>query len=250
VDLATGLATDGFGAFDTLISIEDVRGSGQADLLTGSAGANVLRGLGGTDTLDGRGGVDTANYAADAVFGGNAGIVVDLGAGWALDGYGDADALVSIENIVGTDGASMVFLGYSDLVIGSAGANRLEGRGGNDVLSGGGGADTVMGETGDDLLSGDAGNDTIIGGAGLDVMVGGADADTFTIDLAALVNLQGDLVYDFQIGLDSIVVPLSVQGQTAFIDQAVTVSLAGGGLYWMIVSGATAAEIQAATKFT
>ena len=110
--------------------------------------------------------------------------------------------------------------------------------------------DTVMGETGDDLLSGDAGNDTIIGGAGLDVMVGGADADTFTIDLAALVNLQGDLVYDFQIGLDSIVVPLSVQGQTAFIDQAVTVSLAGGGLYWMIVSGATAAEIQAATKFT
>ena len=250
VDLATGLATDGFGAFDTLISIEDVRGSGQADLLTGSAGANVLRGLGGTDTLDGRGGVDTANYAADAVFGGNAGIVVDLGAGWALDGYGDADALVSIENIVGTDGASMVFLGYSDLVIGSAGANRLEGRGGNDVLSGGGGTDTLIGDAGDDLLSGDAGNDTIIGGAGLDVMVGGADADTFTIDLAALINQQGDLVYDFQIGLDSIVVPLSVQGQTAFIDQAVTVSLAGGGLYWMIVSGATAAEIQAATKFT
>lgn len=53
VNLATGVAVDGFGRQDTLTSIEGVRGTEFADKLTGSNAANFLRGDGGNDTLAG-----------------------------------------------------------------------------------------------------------------------------------------------------------------------------------------------------
>ena len=58
VNLTTGVATDGFGRRDTLISIEGARGTGFGDTLTGSAVANALRGEGGNDTLNGLAGND------------------------------------------------------------------------------------------------------------------------------------------------------------------------------------------------
>jgi len=58
VNLATGTATDGFGDTDTLIDIEDVRGSQFGDSLTGNDIGNNLRGLGGADTLFGGDGDD------------------------------------------------------------------------------------------------------------------------------------------------------------------------------------------------
>ncbi|WOS65230.1 calcium-binding protein [Sinorhizobium fredii] len=59
VNLATGVATDGFGKQDKLTSIEGVRGTDFADSLTGSTVANFLRGDGGNDTLAGGLGNDT-----------------------------------------------------------------------------------------------------------------------------------------------------------------------------------------------
>ncbi len=58
VDLATGSATDEFGDTDTLISIEEVRGTNLNDWLKGDDGANTLRGGDGDDTLTGGGGSD------------------------------------------------------------------------------------------------------------------------------------------------------------------------------------------------
>ncbi|KUP93580.1 calcium-binding protein [Tritonibacter horizontis] len=51
VNLRTGTATDGFGDTDTLINIEDVRGSIFDDLLKDSSGDNTLQGRDGDDTL-------------------------------------------------------------------------------------------------------------------------------------------------------------------------------------------------------
>ncbi|MEM1429173.1 MAG: DUF4214 domain-containing protein [Pseudomonadota bacterium] len=58
VDLARGVATDGFGATDRLIDIESVLGTGFADSLAGGAVAETLDGAGGDDTLSGGGGDD------------------------------------------------------------------------------------------------------------------------------------------------------------------------------------------------
>ncbi len=65
VDLSKNIASqDGFGTTDTLLNIENVRGSRDFnDLLIGNAGDNLLEGLGGNDTLIGSGGNDTAIYS-------------------------------------------------------------------------------------------------------------------------------------------------------------------------------------------
>ena len=53
-----GVATDGYGNTDTLISIEDVRGSAFDDIITGDEVSNTIRGNGGNDNLVGGGGDD------------------------------------------------------------------------------------------------------------------------------------------------------------------------------------------------
>ena len=73
VDLGAGTATgDGN---DTLVSIEDVTGSGNDDNITGSTGANVINGgagndtivgSDGNDTLDGGAGTNTLDYSGSA----------------------------------------------------------------------------------------------------------------------------------------------------------------------------------------
>ena len=73
VNLATGIASDGLGGTDTLVNIEDVRGSRDFnDSITGSALANTLEGKGGNDTLNGGAGNDRLNAGtgSDLVNGG------------------------------------------------------------------------------------------------------------------------------------------------------------------------------------
>lgn len=74
-------------------------------------------------------------------------------------------------------------------MIGSAGANVIDGGAGNDLIDGGGGNDTLHGGSGDDRIYahsnfgetaavfGDDGNDTLFGSAGADKMDGGAGND-------------------------------------------------------------------------
>jgi VCBS repeat-containing protein len=70
--LGIGTGIDGFGAQDTLVSIENARGTGRADTLLGNGADNRLEGLAGDDTLgvgggndsvDGGEGLDTAEFA-------------------------------------------------------------------------------------------------------------------------------------------------------------------------------------------
>jgi extracellular elastinolytic metalloproteinase len=74
----------------------------------------------------------------------------------------------------GTSGTSR-----ADVLLGTAGRNRIDGKGGNDLLCGGGGNDTLIGGAGVDKLDGGSGNDTLFsrdgrrettvkGGAGTD----------------------------------------------------------------------------------
>lgn len=107
VNLAKGIATDGFGDTDTLVSIENVYGSEAADTLQGSGADNVFRGNGGNDTIRGGKGNDSAagGNGKDKLFG-------DVG---------------------------------NDTLEGENGADRLVGGGGRDTLVGGAGNDTLLG---------------------------------------------------------------------------------------------------------
>lgn len=130
VDLATGVALDGWGDTDTLIGIENARGSRHKDVLIGNAGSNFLNGRGNDDTLDGGAGQDWADYSSAQ----HGGVTVNLATGTS-GGTDGRDVLIGIECIRGSS--------FDDVLIGNAGDNKFRGRGGSDTLDGGAGGDLV-----------------------------------------------------------------------------------------------------------
>ncbi|MAD37322.1 MAG: hypothetical protein CMO30_22120 [Tistrella sp.] len=187
VDLASGRGFGGDAEGDQLVAIENVNGSTFDDVLEGDAGANhligfagndILRGRGGADILDGRHGIDIATYSTSDV-----GVRVDLALGQGFIGEADADRLISIENVNGSN--------FDDVLDGDANANHLIGFSGNDILSG---------RDGDDILDGRYGNDILIGGMGADRLAGGDGADIFryiSVGESTKVIANRDTIKDF-----------------------------------------------------
>lgn len=82
------------------------------------------------------------------------------------------------ETIDGAGGNDTLFgRGGNDTLLGGRGNDRLWGGDNNDRLSGGAGNDTLSGDKGNDTLAGDGGNDLLYGGAGADILQGGAGDD-------------------------------------------------------------------------
>lgn len=138
------------------------------DTLRVGAGIEIVRGGSGNDTLE---------------IGGTAGVSINLATGAASGGWAEDDQYSDFESIRGTSG--------SDVLIGDAAANGLEGRGGNDRLEGG--------DFGD-LLAGGMGNDILVGGKGSDSMRGGEGADTFVFadgDFGGTTFGPADLILDY-----------------------------------------------------
>ncbi len=184
VNLATGVAIDTFGDRDTLINIDQVRGTIFVDTIVGSAEDNDFWGLGGADIINGGAGEDHVHYGEDTLGGGNRGIIADLAAGEVIDGYGERDVLTSIEGVHGTD--------FDDVIRGDSGDNRLVGYEGDDTVSGAGGDDIILTDEGNDSIEGGAGNDEIWGGAGNDTIDGGGGQDVARY-LKAAGGVDGDL---------------------------------------------------------
>ena len=182
-NLTTGRARDGFGSVDRLYGIEALRGSAQNDRLIGDDIGNMFRGLAGNDTIDGRGGVDVVRYDRDQNYGGADGVVVNLRNGAAIDGFGNRDQLISIENVLGSERA--------DKITGNGAANTLEGLGGRDLLRGMSGRDHLMGGRGNDRIDGGNGNDRLQGDQGSDRFIFRGD-------------FGRDRIVDFGIGNDRI----------------------------------------------
>ncbi len=202
VDLTTGTATDRYGDTDTLISIEEVRGSQGNDTIIGNAEENYIQGEAGDDSLVGNEGRDTfepgqgddtidggesfaefsggdrVRYDREHEDGGFQGINVDLGAGIATDTFGNTDTLVSIEEIQGSV--------FDDTIAGTETDEDLVGRDGDDLIVSGGG---------DDYLEGGAGNDTIIGGVGGEFIRPGTGTDVIEAGEPGTTGEQGHLSY-------------------------------------------------------
>ena len=72
-----------------------------------------------------------------------------------------------------------------DDLTGTAGADRINGRGGNDTIRGRAGSDRLNGGRGNDLVFGDSGRDVISGGPGSDTLLGGAGNDRISAGTGA-----------------------------------------------------------------
>ena len=77
--------------------------------------------------------------------------------------------------------------GATATIVGTAGADELDGTAGRDVIVGRGGNDDIEGKRGNDLICGGGGNDDIEGDAGKDRIFGGRGSD----------DLEGDRGDDF-----------------------------------------------------
>ena len=75
--------------------------------------------------------------------------------------------------IVGTPGADVINgTRRRDVIVALGGNDTIVGRRGNDIVCAGAGRDAVLGQRGEDALSGGKGNDRLVGGAGRDTLVG------------------------------------------------------------------------------
>ncbi|MDD5333965.1 MAG: hypothetical protein PHS32_09475 [Rhodoferax sp.] len=198
VDLANNTASDGYGGTDTLLNIENVRGSRDFnDSIAGNAADNLLEGLGGNDTLWGGSGNDT-------LIGGDGNDYLDgnAGADSVLGGTGDdymQGADESNDTLDGGDGNDVVSYNFSGSntpvsFTASGTSTQPDGLGGTDTLLnieqihifGGTAGDTLVGDTRYNWLNGNGGNDTLTGGAG---------GDTFAFDTSQANGV--DRITDF-----------------------------------------------------
>jgi Ca2+-binding RTX toxin-like protein len=192
VYMAQGTSVTGFTVgtqADTLVGTSD------DDCVLGGTANDTLSGLDGADWLLGGTGTDTADFSGEFNAGGDNGVYVDLASGFAQDGFGNYDSLLSIEYvrgtnrdrasgslgdiIIGDNGANTIYgLGGLDYIIGGLGSDTIDtgaGQSGSvgDIALGGGGVDRLTGGSGATFLYGNDGSDTLFGGAGDDWLIGG-----------------------------------------------------------------------------
>ncbi|MEX0317297.1 MAG: spondin domain-containing protein [Ruegeria sp.] len=185
---------------DTLIGIENVEGSNDADVLVGDGNANVLNGNDGDDVLSGLGGADVLNGGAgdDTLSGGGGVDIIDGGEGidtndFANINLGAADPSIAgvtvVVNADGTGTASYNGGGGNGPLIEEqfTGIENIIGSSNNDDIR-------ALGAAPNDI-DGGAGDDFIAGGGGVDVLSGGEGVDT-----NSFINIGAEVVADLGSG--------------------------------------------------
>ena len=203
----------GEGVGDTYVSMERFLGSPDADSMVGNsaaqyfgggAGDDALYGMGGEDTLaggagndllDGGAGADMVSYASAT-----AAVTLDLnfdrgdGTFGKVTGGDSGDSFNSIEDAEGTD-FNDVLRGrpnVSNKLVGGAGNDELDGRGGYDLLLGGSGDDRLILNGNEQLVDGGFGGFDTIEGAGTAIFDFGANSFSVNgLSIFQVVDIEG-----------------------------------------------------------
>ena len=245
---------NGWGGNDTIIGDDGFAGGGDDTVNAGAGNDSIATGR-GFNLVDGGDGVDTIDYrfVVTNIVGGvaypvslavNLSTIVDpTGATGFASSYMDIgtpevstpvlrDFLVGIENVNGSN--------YDDRITGNGLDNRLNGFDGNDVVLGAAGNDVIDGGLGLDYLNGGAGNDTISGGDGVDrlfggpgndLLAGGAGADYFYFNTAPSATTDRDIITDFSLVDDVIVL------ENAIFTQLTATGVLAAGLFKNLTLG-------------
>ena len=204
VNLATGTGGGGDAEGDTLVAIENLTGSAQADQLTGNAGANTIDGGGGADQMTGGDGNDT--YIVD-----DAGDTIVEADNSGLGGIDTVRASVSyalaanLENLVLLGSANINATGNSkgNNITGQRRQQRARRRAGSDTMTGGGGDDFyVVNVTSDVVVEvAGGGTDTIQSLASRTLE---AEVENLTLAGTSAINATGNALANVLTGNDAI----------------------------------------------
>ncbi len=186
IDLALGSASSVATGLDTLVNIENVKGSAGDDTLKGSDGINTFIASGGHDTIDGRGGSDT--YDASGAAGE---VSVNLSNG--LVGGAHSAVLTGIENARTGSGDDAIF-----------------GTSGDNAIDGGAGVDTVFVEAGyaSATIDHSDGSFIVTSAAGIDTL-SNVEKVLFDDKEVWLVDSSEDLAYALEHAAEGAVIKLA-----------------------------------------
>ena len=265
-------------SLDTLVSIENVRGSAFNDTLVGNEAVNELRGLGGSDIYVVQNAGDTIVESA-----GQGNDEVRAGVSYTLTAGADVETLRTTDDN-GTAAIDLTGNTSGNNLIGNNGDNTLNGGGGNDGFVGRGGNDTYIVDSASDTITENGGQGidtvrssvtyTLTAGADVELLATNNDAGTAAIDLVGnangnevrgnngnnlinggggrdtLTGLGGQDVFLFNTALDAAtnvdeIADFNVAADTIRLDDAVFTALSTGTLgAAQFVTGAAAQDAQ------
>lgn len=156
-----------------------ITGTSGDDHLVGGPDNDILVGLAGNDTLDGGGGLNAADYVQSP-----AGVVVNLAAGTAQDGYGTTDTLINIQQVGGST--------FADTISGGAGADTFH-------ISQGAGMDVVtdFNFSEGDRVQLDPGQQYTVSQQGSDVVIDLGGGDEMILKGVAMSSLGSGWIFGF-----------------------------------------------------
>jgi Ca2+-binding RTX toxin-like protein len=216
---------------------DTLTGDNLDNVLRGYGGNDVLRGNGGNDLLDGRDGNDTfiAHLGNDTIEGGAGSDNVDYS--FALSGVTVMLATGTRDNTAGL-GYSTEFdpaPGYSIGPVSVTG--QATGGAGNDKLYD---IENARGSAFNDLLIGSSGANVLNGLAGVDRMIGDDGNDTYYVDNTddVVVEANADVIGGTDVVYSSASYTLSANVETLRVNAATDINATGNDIGNLIVGGA------------
>lgn len=179
------------------LAAADIQGQGGNDRLTGSNGADRLVGNGGDDRLVGLNGADRliGGLGSDVMIGGKGDDTYFVERATdsvsELANEGNDSVVSTVSWTLGAAVENLDLIGTSNInATGNAGANNLSGNAGANVIDGRGGADRMAGGLGNDTYVVDNAGDVVVEGA-----LGGVDTVRTSLSSFTLGNNVEDLVF-------------------------------------------------------